>query len=108
MFDRPRLTRREFTRGAATICAATALGGWPAPAVPPGPQTSSRSGANELDAALELLARRGPEYGGGLSNHGPMACEALMALARPEAVIPWLDQYRLRLQPPLREGRRID
>ena len=41
-----------------------------------------------LDEALERLARKGPEYGGGLSNHGPMAAEALVALGRARACSP--------------------
>ena len=31
--------------------------------------------AGEIDEALELLEGSGPEYTGGLSNHGPMAAE---------------------------------
>jgi hypothetical protein len=52
-----------------------------------------------LDEALTLLAGTGPEFSGGLANHGPMAAEALCALGRPEAVIPWLEGYRSRLGP---------
>ncbi len=115
MSTRCHLTRREFTRNALTtsVCLVSALKGssrLEASSEQRGKATAdgSPTDADTLDAALEVLARSGPEHGGGLSNHGPMACEALTALARPEAVIPWLDQYRLRLQPPLREGRRID
>ena len=46
--------------------------------------------AGEIDEALELLEGTGPEYSGGLANHGPMAAEALIALSRPEAVVPWV------------------
>jgi len=49
-----------------------------------------------MDQALEILARTGPEYGVGLSNHGPMAAEALIRLGRPEAVIPWVELYKSR------------
>lgn len=52
-----------------------------------------------LDEALIRLQRTGFEYGPGLSNHGPMACEALCALERPETVAPWLDRYVNRLAP---------
>src|SRR5438552_4060379 len=50
-----------------------------------------RAAAEEdsLDEALALVSRRGPEFGGGLSNHGPMACEALIALGRPESALPF-------------------
>jgi hypothetical protein len=51
-----------------------------------------------IEAALALLAPTGPEYHGGLANHGPMAAEALVALDRPDAVVPWVEMYRRRLQ----------
>ncbi len=51
-----------------------------------------------IDEALELLEGTGPEYGGGLANHGPMAAEALFALGRVEAAVPWAENYRRRLQ----------
>jgi len=35
-----------------------------------------------IDSALERLRETGPEFTGGLSNHGPMAAEALVALLR--------------------------
>jgi Questin oxidase-like len=52
-----------------------------------------------LDEALEILEPYGPEYHGGLTNHGPMAVEALCALGRADAVIPWVDKYRKGLEP---------
>jgi hypothetical protein len=54
-----------------------------------------------IDEALELLAGSGPEFAFGqlrLSNHGPMAAEALIALGRDEAVIPWVERYKQRLE----------
>jgi hypothetical protein len=50
-----------------------------------------------MEAALERLARTGPEYHGRLANHGPMASEALVVMDRPDAVVPWVDYYRKRL-----------
>ncbi len=50
-----------------------------------------------MEAALERLARTGPEYHGRLANHGPMASEALVFMDRPDAVLPWVDYYRKRL-----------
>ncbi len=52
---------------------------------------------DRLDDALEILDGAGPEYGGGLSNHGPMAAEALFALERADAVVPWTERYRRKL-----------
>lgn len=46
-----------------------------------------------LDEALARFAATGPEFGGGLSNHGPMAAEALVALGRGDAVEGWSDGY---------------
>jgi Questin oxidase-like len=47
-----------------------------------------------MDPALEMLAAYGPDLRNGLTNHAPMAVEALAALDRPDAVLPWLDAYR--------------
>jgi hypothetical protein len=52
---------------------------------------------NTIDEALEMLDGCGPEFRGGLSNHGPMAAEALVRLGREREVIPWVSEYRLRL-----------
>jgi hypothetical protein len=56
------------------------------------------AGDDALEAALGRLANTGPEYYGGLANHGPMAAEALVRLGRPEAVTAWVEGYRHRLQ----------
>ena len=56
------------------------------------------NGSLVIEDALELLAKTGPEYHGGLANHGPMAAEALVALGRPGAVVPWVERYRRRLE----------
>jgi hypothetical protein len=50
-----------------------------------------------MEDALSVLADTGPEYHGGLANHGPMAAEALVALGRADAVMPWVTRYRTRL-----------
>jgi hypothetical protein len=54
---------------------------------------------NTFERAIERLAATGPEFGGGLSNHGPMAVEALHHLGHDEAIDPWLDQYIDKLEP---------
>ena len=51
-----------------------------------------------LDEALARLAAFGPEFGGGLSNHGPMVVEALVRLGRSDAVPGWVDRYVARLE----------
>lgn len=60
-----------------------------------------------LDESLSRLAVTGPEFGGGLSNHGPMAAEALVRLGRPDDVESWLDGYVRRLEDAPRLARRI-
>ena len=52
-----------------------------------------------LDDALETLAPYGIELKNGNSNHGPMVAEALCALGRPGAVMPWVARYRERMLP---------
>jgi hypothetical protein len=60
-----------------------------------------------LDDALELLAPCGIALTNGNSNHAPMVAEALCALGRPDAVMPWLVRYRERLLPRPVAGDRI-
>ncbi len=52
-----------------------------------------------LDEALEALFAYGPDLRNGLTNHAPMAAEALCALGRPEAVLPWIERYRSGMLP---------
>jgi len=58
-----------------------------------------------LDDALEVMAAYGPDLANGLTSHGPMAAEALCALGRPEAVLPWVERYRQGMlpRPPARQ-----
>ena len=51
-----------------------------------------------LDEALRRLHRTGPERNGWLSNHGPMAAEALVHHGRAAEVPGWLDAYERRLE----------
>jgi hypothetical protein len=50
-----------------------------------------------LDDALETIAEYGIALTNGNSNHAPMVAEALCALGRPEAVMPWIARYRERM-----------
>jgi hypothetical protein len=52
-----------------------------------------------MDPALEALAPYGADLRNGLTSHAPMVVEALAALGRPDAVLPWLDAYRAELLP---------
>ena len=60
-----------------------------------------------LDDALETLAPYGIELKNGNSNHAPMVAEALCALGRPDAVMPWIARYRERMLPRPVTGDRI-
>lgn len=51
-----------------------------------------------LDAAYLRLHRTGPEFQGWLSNHGPMAAEAMVRRGHGQAVHQWLDGYVKRLE----------
>ena len=56
------------------------------------------AGHEPLDAALAILADRGPVYGGDFANHGPMAAEALATLGRDQDVVAWTAAYAKRLE----------
>lgn len=51
-----------------------------------------------LDEAFERWKNTGPEFGPGLSNHGPMASEALVTMGRSDAVERWSAWYAPRLR----------
>ncbi|WP_405806956.1 questin oxidase family protein [Streptomyces sp. NBC_01187] len=51
-----------------------------------------------LDEALERLHLSGPEREGWLSNHAPMAVEALVRHGHARAVHRWVDRYRTKLE----------
>jgi hypothetical protein len=52
-----------------------------------------------LDEALEIMAPMGPDLNNGLSNHAPMAIEAMCAMGRGDAAMPWFTRYRRWLAP---------
>jgi hypothetical protein len=52
-----------------------------------------------LDDALDAVSGCGIESKNGNSNHAPMVAEALCAMGRPDAVMPWLARYRERMLP---------
>lgn len=55
-----------------------------------------------LDEALQRLHSTGPEFNGWLTNHGPMAVEALVRGGHAAEVHRWLDYYRTKLEDPPR------
>lgn len=60
-----------------------------------------------MNEALEILSAYGPDLSNGLTSHAPMAAEALCALGRPDAVIPWIERYRKGMLPRLSVRERI-
>ena len=58
----------------------------------------SEQTTDTIDEAYARLRDTGPEFEGWLSNHGPMAAEAMVRMARPDAVSGWVDGYRTRLE----------
>jgi hypothetical protein len=50
-----------------------------------------------LDEAYERFHTTGPEFDGGLSNHGPMAAEAMVRRGQGGSVHAWIDWYQGRL-----------
>ncbi len=54
--------------------------------------------AGTLDEAYERLHVTGPEFDGFLSNHGPMAAEAMIRRGHAGQVQSWLDAYVRRLE----------
>ena len=56
------------------------------------------SGTGTLDEAYQRLHATGPEFDGWLSNHGPMAAEAMVRHGHADQVHGWLDGYMRRLE----------
>lgn len=74
----------------------------------PGGSTRGDDTSGVLDEALERLHAAGPERRGWLTNHGPMAVEALVHGDRAATVHRWLDHYRDKLEDMPPEARPID
>ena len=52
----------------------------------------------DVDLAMGVFECFGPEFGGGMSNHGPMVVEALHALGHDGLIPAWVDVYAPRLE----------
>src|SRR5262245_27507494 len=92
MESESRISRREFAL--RTTAAAAFL------ASPPT--------RDAYDEALGVLADTGPEWRGGLANHGPLASEAPCAMGRAETAPAWAAKYRSRLEPMPKASKPID
>ena len=91
------LTRRRFVSDAATVAAMSCV----APPLLWGCQAASSNAASAarntdaMDQALERMSGLAL-----LTNHGPMAAEALIALGRAEQVAAWVEGYKRRFTSP--------
>jgi Questin oxidase-like len=81
--------RRRFLREAATAAAALTLGPNLCCALPKA--APANSGGDAMDQALERMTGLAL-----LSNHGPMAAEALVTMGRAEQVAAWVEAYKRR------------
>lgn len=52
-----------------------------------------------LDEALDALKDLSPDLANGMTSHAPMVAEALCAMVRPQAVMPWLRKYATNILP---------
>lgn len=64
--------------------------------------------SDALDDAYDRLRATGPEFDGWLSNHGPMAAEALARHGHETDISAWLDAYCRRLEPAPGPSSKID
>ena len=53
---------------------------------------TSQKDYSRMDAALRFLGDYGPDLSNGFTNHAPMVTEALSAMGRADAVMPWLQK----------------
>ena len=85
------LQRRNFMVQAVTAAAAVYLPSSALLGCQTAPAITASAGADVMDEALQMMSGLAP-----LTNHGPMAAEALVALGRAERVIPWVENYKKR------------
>lgn len=64
--------------------------------------------SESLDEAYERLRNTGPEFEGWLSNHGPMAADALIRIGHEDNLESWIDGYKTRLDERPRERWRFE
>jgi hypothetical protein len=60
-----------------------------------------------MEPALAMLSEYGPDLRNGLTSHAPMAVEAMSAMGRDDAVMPWLERYRKGMLPRPKAHNRI-
>ncbi|MGN6515583.1 MAG: questin oxidase family protein [Rhizomicrobium sp.] len=53
---------------------------------------TSHKDYSQMDRALRFLSSYGPDLSNGFTNHAPMVSEALAAMGRADAVMPWIEK----------------
>jgi Questin oxidase-like len=88
-----KVPRRRFMRDAALVTTAACLSSSPLLACQGAPSGEAASAINTdaMEQALDRMLGLAP-----LSNHGPMAAEALVAMGRPDAVADFVEGYKKR------------
>src|SRR5262245_19442808 len=88
-----KFTRRRFMRAAGSAATVTCLPSslWSGDQAILRGASSTSTGADAIDEALAMLAGLAP-----LTNHGPMAAEALVALGRADSVVAFVESYKKR------------
>ena len=66
--------------------------------------SATRNRADMMLVALDRLRGTGAEFAGFLSNHGPMAADAMIRLGGGDRVESWVENYRVRLAPAPQSG----
>jgi hypothetical protein len=61
-----------------------------------------------LDAALEIALQYGPDLNNAFTSHATMASEAMCAMGRADAVVPWIENYRRQFTARPRPSVKID
>lgn len=83
--------RRRFIQQAVTAASVACLPSGLLLGCQSTPVSTASAGADVMDEALQMMSGLAP-----LTNHGPMAAEALVALGRADRVIPWVENYKKR------------
>jgi hypothetical protein len=88
----PAIPRRRFVRNAVTAATAACVSSNVlVGCVGRSGATTNRTYADPMDQALDMMSGLAP-----LTNHGPMAAEALVALSRAEVVVSFVESYKKR------------
>lgn len=98
--DALKFPRRLFMRDMATAATVTCLSPSLLAGCQAAPPYTSSTDTDTMEQALDMMARLAP-----LTNHGPMAAEALVALGRADSVVAFTESYKKRFTSTYPEAR---